>query len=75
MARFMSQSCNLGARPSHALIVPQPCHHGGQRDYNCQVPHNVQTARRFKAVSERYGSWRSSPTSSRTGLCDHRLAT
>lgn len=75
MARFMSQSCNLGARSSHALIVLQPRHHGGQHEFNCQDPHNVQATCRFKAVAERYGRERLSPTSAKTGLRDHRRAT
>lgn len=58
MARVLSQSCDFGARPSHALIVLRPCHHVGRRAFRCQCPDNVPATCRFKAVAERYGSWR-----------------
>ena len=75
MAKLLSQSCDLGARPSQELIVLQPCRHVGRRGFRGQGPDNVKAARFFKAVAERYGSWRLLPTSAKTGLCDHRRAT
>jgi len=72
MAKLLSQSRDLGAGSSHALIVLDSCHYAGRRDFRCQGPDNVPATCCFKAVAERYGSWRLSLTSARTGLCDHR---
>ena len=75
MAWLLSQSCDLGARPSQELIVLQPFRHVGRRGFRGQGPDNVKAARFFKAVAERYVSWRFSPTSCKAGLYDHRRAT
>lgn len=75
MAKLLSQSCDLGARPSQELIVLQPCRHVGRRGFRGQGPDNVKAARFFKAVAERYVSRRFSPTSCKAGLYDHRRAT
>ena len=75
MAWLLSQSRDLGAGSSYALIMLHSCHYAGRRDFRCQGPDNVPATCRLQAVAERYGSWRLLPTSAKTGLCDHRRAT
>lgn len=75
MAWLLSQSRDISACPPQELIVLQPCRHIGRRGFHGQGPHNVKAARFFKAVAERYVSWRFSPTFCKAGLYDHRRAT
>jgi hypothetical protein len=75
MARLLNHGRDLGVRSSHALIVLQPFRPVGLQDFRCRGPDSVQATCRFKAAAERYGRGRLSPTSAKTGLCDHRRAT